>query len=247
MNEKSSCPVLRGRDGGNTILLLDILKGAKTVRTIFDGLDLRLVKGLETIDHLGSSGITTSTLERSEGNIPYVFLRGAGLSDTFIEYARSLVQSPIKFYSCFICYSSKDQAIAKRLYNDLQSNGVRCWYARKDLKPGDFYRDRIDESIRMYEKVLLILSEHSVKSKWVEKEVEQAWKREGEPAEPGEPLVLFPIRLDDTVMKTERAWARQLRYLRQIGDFTGWKDHDAYQDHFQQLLHDLKQERPKAT
>jgi len=23
MNEKSSCPVLRGRDGGNTILLLD--------------------------------------------------------------------------------------------------------------------------------------------------------------------------------------------------------------------------------
>ena len=29
MNEKSSCPVLRGRDGGNTILLLD-LDGCET-------------------------------------------------------------------------------------------------------------------------------------------------------------------------------------------------------------------------
>jgi len=29
MNEKSSCPVLRGRDSGNTVLLLDNLSGAK--------------------------------------------------------------------------------------------------------------------------------------------------------------------------------------------------------------------------
>jgi uncharacterized protein YjbI with pentapeptide repeats len=28
MNEKSSCPVLRGRDSGNTVLLLDDLSGA---------------------------------------------------------------------------------------------------------------------------------------------------------------------------------------------------------------------------
>ena len=28
MNEKSSCPVLRGRDGGNTVLLLDNLTDA---------------------------------------------------------------------------------------------------------------------------------------------------------------------------------------------------------------------------
>src|SRR5258708_11421156 len=30
MNEKSSCPVLRGRDGGNTILLLDHLAALTT-------------------------------------------------------------------------------------------------------------------------------------------------------------------------------------------------------------------------
>jgi hypothetical protein len=34
MNEKSSCPVLRGRDGGNIILLLDLLRGA--IRSLAD-------------------------------------------------------------------------------------------------------------------------------------------------------------------------------------------------------------------
>src|SRR5437879_4718360 len=36
MNEKSSCPVLRGRDGGNTILLLDNLSGTKPFAADFD-------------------------------------------------------------------------------------------------------------------------------------------------------------------------------------------------------------------
>jgi len=222
------------------------LKGARVGWTTFGELDLRGVKGLETVEHRGPSNLSINTIYKSEGDIPESFVLGTGAPDSFIEYMHALARKPIEYYTCFISYSSKDQVLAERLYNDLQGNGVRCWYARKDLKPGDFYRDCIDESIRAYDKVLLLLSEHSVKSAWVEEEVKRAWEREGEPAEPGEPLVLFPIRLDDTVMQTERAWARQLRYLRHIGDFTRWKDHDAYQDHFQQLLNGLKQERLKV-
>ena len=230
----------------NAVLSGANLSGARIGQTLFGDQNLRRVKGLETIKHERPSPLSINTIYKSGGDVTEVFVQGTGAPDSFIEYMHALARKPIEYYSCFISYSSKDQAIAERLYNDLQGNGVRCWYAPKDLKPGDFYRDRIDESIRVYEKVLLILSEHSVKSKWVEKEVEQAWKREGESAEPEEPLVLFPIRVDDTVMQTERSWARQLRYLRHIGDFTGWKDHDAYQEHFQQLLRDLKQERPKT-
>jgi hypothetical protein len=51
--------------------------------------------------------------------------------------------------------------------------------------------------------------------------------------------VLFPIRLDDTILYTQRKWAAQTRFLLHIGDFTGWKDHDRYQRAFKQLLHDL--------
>ena len=52
--------------------------------------------------------------------------------------------------------------------------------------------------------------------------------------------MLFPIRLDDAVMQTEQAWAADIHRTRHIGDFTRWKDHDAYQQAFQRLLRDLK-------
>ena len=77
----------------------------------------------------------------------------------------------IDYYSCFISYSSKDDAFAKRLYADLQSNHVRCWFAPEDLKIGDRIRTGIDEAIRVHDKLLLILSKSSVASGWVEREV----------------------------------------------------------------------------
>jgi hypothetical protein len=210
--------------------------GAKAYGTIFNNLDLRQVKGLEAIRHIGPSGITTSTLERSQGDIPEVFLRGTGLSDTFITYARSLVQSPIEYYTCFISYSSKNQDFAERLYADLQSKGVRCWFAPEDMKTGDKIRHRIDTSIRMYDKLLLILSEASVESLWVEHEVETAIGKELE----GRANVLFPVRLDDAVMQSTVGWASHIKLTRHITDFSQWKHHDAYQKSLDRLLRDLK-------
>ena len=74
----------------------------------------------------------------------------------------------IQFHSCFISYSSKDKHFAQRLYVDLQAKGVRCWFAPEDMKIGDEIRVRIDESIRLHDKLLIILSENSVNSTWVE-------------------------------------------------------------------------------
>ena len=112
--------------------------------------------------------------------IPEVFLRGADVPEPFITNMKALVaaMSPIEFYSCFISYSTKDQEFADRLHADLQSKGVRCWLASEDLKTGDRFRDRIDESIPVHDKLLLVLSEHSVKSPWVRTEVESAFERE---------------------------------------------------------------------
>jgi hypothetical protein len=52
--------------------------------------------------------------------------------------------------------------------------------------------------------------------------------------------VLFPIRLDDAVMKVDSGWPADIRRGRNIGDFKKWKDHDAYQKGFARLLRDLK-------
>jgi hypothetical protein len=53
-------------------------------------------------------------------------------------------------------------------------------------------------------------------------------------------VVLFPMRLDDTVFNTTEAWALKLRDNRNIGDFRAWKDHDAYQRTLERLLRDLR-------
>jgi hypothetical protein len=208
--------------------------------TIFGDVDLRTVKGLETIIHEGPSIIGTDTISRSEGDIPEVFLRQAGLSDTFITYARSLIQNPIEYYTCFISYSSKDQTFAERLYADLQSKGVRCWFAPEDLKIGEKFWHRIDESIRLYDKLLVVLSEHSVNSAWVENEVMAALEKE----QHNNKLVLFPITLDEMVMHTNLPWAASIRRTRHIGDFTDWKQHDEYQKALTRLLRDLQPDTP---
>ena len=211
--------------------------------TVFGNVDLSTTKGLETIQHEGPSTIGVDTFYRSQGNIPEEFLRGAGVDDTFIAYIRSFVGKPIDYYSCFISYSSRDKAFAKRLYADLQSNNVRCWFAPHDLKTGDRYRDRIDESIRLYDKLLLILSKHAVTSSWVEQEVETALEKERDLREQGtQRTVLFPVKLDDTVMQTTTAWAANLRRIWHIGDFCQWKDDDQYQKALSRLLRDLKAE-----
>jgi len=213
-----------------------------------------MVQGLETCGHYGPSALDHRTLAKS-GPLPLDFLRGCGLSDWEIEatklYQRDLTPNQIndiiyriydlranpsiQFHSCFISYASQDQAFAKHLYIDLQNKGVRCWFAPEDMKIGDEFRSCIDTSIQHHERLLLILSEHSIKSRWVKKEVETAFEKE----EKENRLVLFPIRLDETVMQTDVGWPADIRRQRHIGDFTQWKEHDAYQKALARLLENL--------
>jgi hypothetical protein len=96
-------------------------------------------------------------------------------------------------------------------------------------------RRGIDEAIKLQDKLLLILSEDSIASDWVEDEVNKAFAEERDRG--GE--VLFPVRIDDAVMASSEPWARKLRDQRNIGDFRKWKDHDAYQKKLERLLRDL--------
>lgn len=230
-----SSAILRSVNLTSANLNMVDLSGAIIGNTMFGNVDFREVRGLEILMHDAPSTIGTDTLERSQGDIPEVFLRGAGLSDTFIDYARSLVQKPIDYYTCFISYSSKDEAFAKRLHNDLQSEGVRCWFAPEDMRVGDKIKDSIDASIRLYDKLLLVLSEHTIKSPWVEFEVERALVKERQKNS----IMLFPIRLNQAVMLTDTSWIADIRRTRHISDFTRWTEHDSYSRAFHLLLRDL--------
>lgn len=75
-------------------------------------------------------------------------------------------------------------------------------------------------------------------SQWVEQEVETAFEKERKENR----TVLFPIRLDKTVMEIEGGWSAFIRNTHNIGDFARWKRHDACQKALDRLLRDLKAE-----
>lgn len=218
--------------------------------TTFAETDLSEAKGLDTVNHAGSSTIGIDTLYLSKGKIPEVFLRGCGVPEEMIEFSRSLIGRPIEFNSCFISYSTKDETFAQRLYNDLQANGVRCWFAPHDMKGGSKLHDQIDWAIHYHDRVLLLLSPDSINSEWVRREIDKARKKEAKENRD----VLFPISL--VSYNALRDWeyidadtgkdvAKEIRSFF-IPDFSNWKDHDSYQVAFKKLLEDLKGERCTA-
>jgi hypothetical protein len=138
--------------------------------------------GLEACQHIGPVAIDFYTCAIS-GRLPVRFMRGCGLPNRLIDYLPSLTGAALDFYSVFISYSTKDQEFADRLHADLQAKGVRCWFAPHDIQGGNKIHEQIDEAVKVYDKLLLILSDASMHSNWVKTEIANARARQGSAAE----------------------------------------------------------------
>ncbi len=215
------------------------LAAARLGRTLLADIDLSEAEGLDTVKHAGPSTIGIDTIYRSGGNIPDVFLRGCGVPDDFITYAKSLVGKAIGFYSCFISYSTLDQEFAERLYADLQAKGLRCWYFPETAKWGEPVWGEIDRGIKVYDKLVVICSRHSLVSGPVLREIERALQREDK--EGGN--VLFPLRIDDYLFDQWQHPRKADALAKVVGDFRGW-DHavEKYRLSFEKLLKALRAE-----
>jgi hypothetical protein len=175
-----------------------------------------------------------------------VFLRGCGVPDSFITQARALIgaEDGIQFYSCFISYSGKDEEFARRLHGRLQQDHVRVWFAPHDIQGGKKLHEQIDEAIRVYDKLLILLSPNSLQSEWVMTELRKARKAERKTGK----RKLFPVGLVDytTLQEWECFDADSGKDLgvevREyfIPDFSNWNDHDAFEAGFARLLKDLR-------
>ena len=121
---------------------------------------------------------------------------------------------------------------------------LRVWYAPEDMKAGRKIHEQIDSAIRLHDKFLIVLSEHSMDSEWVKTEIRHARKREVDEGR----RVLFQIRL--LPFEAIRDWsafaadvgkdmAGEIRECF-IPDFSQWKDHDAFEAAYQRLMEDFR-------
>jgi hypothetical protein len=88
--------------------------------------------------------------------------------------------------SVFISHSGKNFSVADELRSALETRGVCCWIAPRDVPPGYQYGAAIVEAIRECSIVVLLLTEDSNQSKPVENEIECAFRNQ---------KVIVPIRL----------------------------------------------------
>jgi len=229
------------------------LRGAEVGLTIFADVDLSAVKGLNSLKHHGPSEIGIGTFYKSHGKIPEAFLRDCGVPDTFIATRGSLTGQAFEYYPCFICYSTRDQAFVERLYADLQARGVRCWLVPGDMEGNDRLHDQIYHAVRVHDKLLLVLSEHSLDSQWMMTEIRWAYWAETRDKQ----RKLFPIRLveSDVLEKWKcidpdpgsgRDLAFEVRKY-SVPDFSTWEEPDAYQRAFDSLLSDSKAIETRTT
>lgn len=80
--------------------------------------------------------------------------------------------------SAFISYSSEDKNFVYRVALDLKDHGIKVWLDEWEIDPGDDVRQKIEYGIENYEYFIMVLSNHSVNSPWVQKELSAALNKE---------------------------------------------------------------------
>ncbi len=210
--------------------------------TVFQNVDLSTVH-LDSTQHYGPSTIDVATLFKSKGKISEIFLRKAGLPDPVINFIPALIGTlnPIDFSSVFISYSSKNKDFARRLYNDLQGEGIRCWLDEKEILPGDDITKAIDQGIKTWDYVLLCCSKPALTSWWVDDELDKVFAKERNMREGSDfARCLIPITLDDYVFDE---WNHEFknRILRlHVEDFREWSNHENYKVGFERIVRKLR-------
>lgn len=91
-------------------------------------------------------------------------------------------------HDVFISYSSKDKSTADAVCATLENRRIRCWFAPRDVPPGQPYAAALVNAIKNSKVFVLILSEGSNASGAVMRELEEA-------VDSGIPI--FPFRIEE--------------------------------------------------
>jgi TolB-like protein/Flp pilus assembly protein TadD len=86
----------------------------------------------------------------------------------------------------FVSYASHDAAVANSIVENLEGQGLKCWIAPRDVKPGAQYAEAIVRAINEAKAVVLVMSASAVGSSHVGKEIERASSKR-------KPIIAFRI------------------------------------------------------
>lgn len=229
-------------------------KQAKVSGTRFGGnvitTDMSEAVDLHLSKHYAPSQISADALLNTAQPLPTSFLRDCGVAEVLIDQLSSLraASEPFQYDSVFISFSHGDEVFCTRLHACLQENKLRVFFAPEDMKGGRTLEEQIDEAIHHRDRLLLVLSEASMRSDWVRREIKKARERERHE----DRAILYPIRIVE--FDVIQAWecldsdtgedlAETVRSY-YIPDFSNWTNDDAFERAVVRLVNDLKAGKP---
>ncbi len=240
-------------------------KGAYLAGTTFVEMDLRTSDiqcelNAHDLKISGPCTIDRSTLARSRGQLPGWFLSRCGLtpwevaatrlfetdltglevSEINNEIFEKRTKGVILVGGAFISYSRANDAFVDKLESSLCADGVNTWRDKHHMVAGPVERQLLD-AIRLNDVVILVLSRESVRSDWVELELDRARRKEKQ----NERDVLLPVALDDD-WKAKCEQPESAVLWRQVAkknviDFSNWDTSEkSYRDGYRKVIDGLR-------
>jgi len=128
----------------------------------------------------------------------------------------------------FISHSSADKPFARKLDATLSGQGVRVFLDERDIKIGDSIPRKIREGLSIATHVIYVISSNSLKSKWVQDELDIAKMRQNESAG----CIILPVLIEDIEVPIV---FRHIRYA----NFVAWQDNLSFMKETTRLMEAL--------
>jgi hypothetical protein len=89
-------------------------------------------------------------------------------------------------HEIFICFSSKDEATARKVLQFLEARGLKCWISLRDVPTGQNYQESIVQALENARGIVFLYSEFSSESGEIKKELSLGGRFK---------VPVFPLRL----------------------------------------------------
>ena len=136
----------------------------------------------------------------------------------------------------FISYSRRDLEFCELLERDLEAKNFQVWRDQSDIRGGQDWARAIESGVGQAYALLVLVSQHSVASEWVRKEIE--FSQLGE-------IDVIPLKLDESETPAEISHAQDIKF-NGATDLVGPDFREQYDPQFAELVRSLQKLNPRS-